>query len=74
MPIERLSWPPPTGRRCRAAAEAYARAALAGRMAEDRPWEKLLAAVKGRGAAVAETVEAQAAAELELTSRRDQPG
>jgi DNA polymerase-3 subunit delta' len=60
------------GQVLRAAAEAYARAAVAGRMADDRPWEKLLAAVKGRGAAVAEATEAQAAAELELTSRRDQ--
>ncbi len=41
-------------------------------MADDRPWEKLLAAVRGRGAAVADTIEAQAQAELELTSRRDQ--
>lgn len=60
------------GQILRAAAQAYARAAVAGRMASDRPWQDLLAAVRDRGAAVADALDAQSTAELELTSRRDQ--
>ena len=59
------------GRELRAAAEAYARAAVAGRMTADRPWQTLLAAARARGAGVAAEVKARADAELELTSRKD---
>ncbi len=61
----------PDGRTLRAAAEAFARAAVAGRMADDRPWQALLTAVRARGSSVADGLQARAEAELELTSRRD---
>jgi len=59
------------GRALRAGAEAYARAAVAGEMASAKPWIGLLGAVRARGDAAAVEVEAQAAAEIELTARRD---
>jgi DNA polymerase-3 subunit delta' len=40
-------------------------------MAETRPWTELLAAVRARGEAAASGLEAMAAAELELTARKD---
>jgi DNA polymerase-3 subunit delta' len=59
------------GQVLRAAAERYARCAIRGEMAEDRPWTDLLAAVRARGEAAASGLEAMAAAELELTARKD---
>jgi DNA polymerase-3 subunit delta' len=55
----------------RATAEAYARTALAGTMADARPWGAVLAAVRARGDAAAAALEAQQAAELELAGRKD---
>ena len=59
------------GRALRAAAQAFARAALAERMASQRPWNELLVAVRARGEAAAAELEAQAEAELELTARKE---
>jgi DNA polymerase III subunit delta' len=59
------------GQALRAAAERYARCAIAGEMAHHRPWVELLAAVRARGDVAAAELEAMAAAELELTARRD---
>jgi DNA polymerase-3 subunit delta' len=59
------------GRALRTGAERFARAALAGEMASSRPWAELLAAVRKRGEIANAEVEARAAAELELTSRRE---
>ena len=59
------------GQALRAAAEAYARAAIRGEMAETRPWSELLSAVRARGEAAGTELEAMAAAELELTARKD---
>ena len=59
------------GRALRAAAEGYARCAIGGDPAETRPWIELLAAVRARGEAAASGLEAMAAAELELTARKD---
>ena len=61
----------PDGRALRAAAEAYARAALAGRMSQARPWTELLAAVRARSETAATELAALAEAELELTARKD---
>lgn len=61
----------PEGQALRAAAEAYARAAVAGSMAVDRPWTALLAAVRARGEVAGAALSAQAAAELELIPRRE---
>jgi DNA polymerase-3 subunit delta' len=61
----------PDGQALRAAAEAFARAGLAGEMAAAKPWLALLEAVRARGAAALAEVEARAAAELELTSRKE---
>ncbi|HET9103417.1 MAG TPA: AAA family ATPase [Solirubrobacteraceae bacterium] len=60
------------GRALRAAAEAFARAGLSGQMAVARPWQQLLAAARGRGAAVAEEFKARFDADRELTAKRDQ--
>jgi DNA polymerase III subunit delta' len=62
----------PEGRALREAAERYARAALAGEMTAVRPWIVLLEAVRARGTAAATHLEARAAAELELTARKEQ--
>jgi DNA polymerase-3 subunit delta' len=59
------------GRGLRAAAERFARAALAERMAEQRPWEQLLVAVRSRGDAAGAELGAQAEAEAELTPRKE---
>ena len=61
----------PEGRALRAAAESYARAAIAGTMASTRPWSAMLAAARARGDVAGSSLEAQAQAELELTSRRE---
>jgi DNA polymerase III subunit delta' len=59
------------GQALRAAAERYARCAIGAEMEQARPWIELLAAVRARGEAAAAELEAMAAAELELTARRD---
>ena len=59
------------GRALRAAAETFARAAVAGRVDAERPWTAMLAAVRTRGEAAAGALEADAAAELELTARKE---
>jgi DNA polymerase-3 subunit delta' len=59
------------GRALRAAAQEYARAAIAGTMAETRPWGAVLAAVKARGDVIQASLEARAAAELELIPRKE---
>ena len=59
------------GRALRAAAEAFARAAVAGQVDAERPWTAMLAAVRTRGEAAAGALEADAAAELELTARKE---
>jgi DNA polymerase-3 subunit delta' len=59
------------GHALRAAAEAYARGAIRGEMAEARPWTELLSAVRARGEVTASELEAMAVAELELTARKD---
>ncbi|MGA2015230.1 MAG: hypothetical protein ABSH51_32530 [Solirubrobacteraceae bacterium] len=59
------------GQALRAAAQRYARAAIAGEMSRHRPWTELLTAVRARGEAAAAMLEAQAAAERELTPRRE---
>ena len=61
----------PDGQALRAAAEAYARAALAQRMSQARPWTELLSAVRARAEAAGTELEARAQAELELTARKD---
>jgi DNA polymerase-3 subunit delta' len=60
------------GQALRAAAERYARCALAGEMAHVRPWVELLAAARARGDAAGSELEAMEAAELELTARKEQ--
>jgi DNA polymerase-3 subunit delta' len=59
------------GRALRASAERFAVAGLNGEMASARPWTELLTAVRKRGESALGEVEARAAAELELTSRKD---
>jgi DNA polymerase-3 subunit delta' len=59
------------GQALRAAAERYARDAIRGVIAESRPWTELLSAVRARGEAAGSELEAMAAAELELTARKD---
>jgi DNA polymerase-3 subunit delta' len=61
----------PEGRALRAAAEAYARAAMHGTMATARPWTAMLAAVRARGEASATALQALQAAELELVPRKE---
>jgi DNA polymerase III subunit delta' len=61
----------PEGQALRATAERYARSAITGEMTQRRPWTELLAAVRARGEAAGSELEALAAAELELTARRD---
>jgi len=55
----------------RAGGEALARAAIAGRVAEEAPWRALLAVRKRRGDVAVAEVEARLAEELELVSRRE---
>jgi DNA polymerase-3 subunit delta' len=59
------------GQALRAAAEAYAQAALAGTMAEARPWAPVLVAARARGASAGGALEARLAAELELVPRKE---
>jgi DNA polymerase-3 subunit delta' len=59
------------GQALRAAAERYARCAVSGEVAESRPWTELLAAARARGDAAGAELEAMAAAEQELTARKD---
>jgi DNA polymerase-3 subunit delta' len=59
------------GAALRAAAERFARAALAGEAGAVRPWSEMLDAVRGRGEAVVAELEGRAAAELELVSRKE---
>jgi DNA polymerase-3 subunit delta' len=59
------------GRVLRMAAEAYARAVLAGEAAASRPWIGLLAAVRKRGEAAAAELQSRSEAELELTARKE---
>ncbi len=59
------------GQALRAAAERYARCAIAGEMSRARPWTQMLAAARARGDAAAAELEALASAELELTARKD---
>ncbi len=61
----------PDGVALRAAGEAFARAALAGTASASAPWVGLLRAVRARGEQVTAELDAQLAAELELTARRD---
>jgi DNA polymerase III subunit delta' len=61
----------PEGRALRAAAEAYARSALAQKMAAERPWVPMLAAARARGASAGADLESQQTAELELVSRKE---
>jgi DNA polymerase-3 subunit delta' len=60
------------GAATRAAAEAFARSALAGETGARTPWSPMLEAVRSRGEGVREELEKRAAAELELHSRKDQ--
>ena len=55
----------------RAAAERYARAALAGEVGGAAPWKDMLAAVRARGDATRVALEAEATAELELYPRKE---
>jgi DNA polymerase-3 subunit delta' len=59
------------GSTLRAAAEAFARAALAGEAGTRRAWLPLLESVNSRGEAVREWMEELTAAELELHPRKD---
>jgi DNA polymerase III subunit delta' len=61
----------PDGHALRAAAERYARAAVADEMAGARAWGELLSAARARGEAAGAELETLAAAELELTARKD---
>jgi DNA polymerase-3 subunit delta' len=61
----------PEGQALRAAAEAYARAAIAMEMTAAQPWAGLLAAVRARGEAAGTELEALRTAEQELTARKD---
>ncbi len=59
------------GRTLRAAAEAFARAALHGEVASARPWSPLTAAVRRSGEAVRAELELRAGADIELYPRRE---
>jgi len=59
------------GRELRAAADGFARAALAGEVAGAAPWRDMLAAVRARGDATRVALEAEAATELELYPRKE---
>jgi DNA polymerase-3 subunit delta' len=61
----------PEGAALRVAAEAYVTAVLAGRAAEDAPWNAVLGSVRSRGEAVGADLEAQATAELEMVPRKE---
>jgi DNA polymerase-3 subunit delta' len=59
------------GAALRAAAERFARAAVAGQTGAQRPWVEMLVAVRARGEVLAAELESRAAAELEMVSRKD---
>ncbi len=59
------------GTALRAAGERFARAALAGEAPSAKPWVEILAAVRGRGEALREELEREAAAQLELYPRKE---
>jgi DNA polymerase-3 subunit delta' len=59
------------GAALRSAAEAFARAALAGEAGSRRPWGELLASVHTRGEVIRAELEARADAELELQPRKE---
>ena len=59
------------GRELRAAAERFARCALAGEAARLRPWEELLMAVRARGEKSRAELELRAAEEIELYPRKE---
>jgi DNA polymerase III subunit delta' len=59
------------GQALRAAAERYARVAIAEQMTQLRPWTELLAAVRARGEAAGAELQAMSEAELELTARKE---
>jgi DNA polymerase-3 subunit delta' len=59
------------GQELRAGAEAFARAAVAGRAATDKPWAAMLAGVRARGEATRVELEARAGAEAELYPRKE---
>jgi DNA polymerase-3 subunit delta' len=59
------------GTALRAAAERFARAALAGEVGDHKPWLELLAAVRARGEAVRAELADRAAEELELYPRKE---
>jgi DNA polymerase-3 subunit delta' len=59
------------GRELRAAAENFARAALAGEVAGAAPWREMLAAVRARGEATHAQLDVQKTSELELYPRKE---
>jgi DNA polymerase-3 subunit delta' len=59
------------GAALRAAAERFARAALAGEAGAQRPWADILEAVRARGEAIVAELEPRRDAELELVSRKE---
>ena len=59
------------GAELRRAGEAFARSALAGTVAQERPWTAMLSAVRARGELVRADLEARAAAEVELYPRKE---
>lgn len=61
----------PEGAALRGAAEAFARAALAGQAAAQRPWGELLGAVKARGEGIRAELEGRLAAEVEMSPRKE---
>jgi len=61
----------PQGARLRSAAEEFARAAVAGRAEETRPWVALLSAVRSQGDAARQQLEERAEEELELYPRKE---
>ena len=61
----------PQGAVLRDAAERFARAAVAGEVARQKPWADLLSSVRARGEATRAELEACAGAELELYPRRE---
>jgi DNA polymerase-3 subunit delta' len=61
----------PLGQELRAAAEAFARAALETEGAPPKPWGAMLAAVRSAGEAVKRELEGQASAELELYPKKE---
>jgi DNA polymerase III subunit delta' len=61
----------PEGEVLRGAAEVFARAAVAGQVAQTKPWGAMLAAVRTRGDATRSQLEARKGEELELYPRKE---